>query len=164
MATAILTAARLRELAHYDQETGSFRWLSTGKGRNNSGAFGGYDLSGYLTAHVDGRHYKQHRLAWLYVYGEMPSGHLDHINGDPSDNRIINLRVVSITTNNQNQRRARKHSATGMLGVFPYLDGRFRAQIKVEKKAVHVGVFDTAEQAQAAYVSAKRLLHEGCTL
>jgi hypothetical protein len=160
---AQITEQRLKEVASYDPETGLFRWLASGRGRKNSGEFGLSDKDGYRTVCIDYKHYKQHRLAWLYVYGHMPDGHLDHINGDPADNRISNLRIATIKANNQNQRRARKVSATGTLGVFPYLDGRFRAQIKSEGRAIHLGVFFTEEDAKAAYLAAKRQLHEGYT-
>jgi hypothetical protein len=119
----------------------------------------------YVTIKVDAKRYLAHRLAWLYVHGEWPSRHLDHIDGDPSNNRIANLRDVSRSINMQNQLRARGDSLTGLLGVCK--DTRkpwFYARITVHGKQINLGCFRTADAAHEAYLTAKRRLHEGCTL
>src|SRR5690606_8595946 len=98
MADAILTQKRLRELVSYCPDTGIFHDSISGK------QISGYDSKGYRRLWLDGRNYMMHRLAWLYVYGRWPRAMIDHINGDPRDNRIVNLRDVTNAVNQQNQR------------------------------------------------------------
>jgi hypothetical protein len=80
--------------------------------------------------------YKAHRLAWAFVHGGFPDQHIDHINGDPSDNRLCNLRVADRSLNMQNQRHARSDSATGLLGVSKNGSG-WRAEIRVDGKKIN---------------------------
>ena len=100
-----ISQKRLKELLHYDPETGVFTWLRReGKSRavsvfnsNYAGKVAGNiqtDSSGHkqISIYFDKKAHKAHRLAWLYVYGKMPKGIIDHINGDSLDNRIVNLR------------------------------------------------------------------------
>jgi hypothetical protein len=174
-----LTRERLRALLHYDPETGVFTWLprelaefSDARAQRSwntkyaGKSAGGLNVVlGYVLIAVDGGRYFGHRLAWLYMTGEWPSRHVDHIDGQGWNNRWSNLRDVSAAVNLQNQRRARSNSESGLLGV--HLDkrcGRYRAQIRVSGKVHALGYHDTAEEAHAAYVEAKRRLHEGCTL
>lgn len=105
-----------------------------------------------------------HRLAWLYVYGEWPNGDIDHIDGDRLNNRIANLRDVSRRVNLENQRRPKACNKSGFLGVKTFRDQRFQARIQVRGVQLHLGTFDTPHEAHAAYVAAKRNLHQGCTL
>ena len=95
--------------------------------------------------------------------GAMPAGDVDHINGNRADNRWCNLRDVSRTLNNQNQRRAQKDNETGLLGVSPHR-GRFKAQIRVNGKVRNLGLFDSPEVAHKVYLAHKRLMHPGNTL
>jgi hypothetical protein len=120
--------------------------------------------NGYFYIGVLGKKFLSHRLAYLMHYGEMPSCPVDHINGIPTDNRIVNLRAVSQSANMQNMRRATSASSTGLLGVATTRRSNFVAQIRAGGKRIHIGTFDTAEQAHAAYIAVKRRLHEGCTI
>lgn len=166
MAAADLSAARLRELLHYDPETGVFRWNQTRCGRAMAGAVAGrLNAGGYWKINVERRNHAAHRLAFLYMIGEWPSGEVDHINGAKCDNRWLNLRDVARVVNMQNQREAHSNSKTGMLGVtFHPKNGKFQARIQVDKKPKSLGYFAKAEDASAAYRDAKRRLHAGCTL
>ena len=119
---------------------------------------------GYAVVRVNGVQHLAHRVAWLLSTGEMPDGVIDHINGDRADNRIANLRVVDVTLNNQNRCAPQRDNKTSkFLGVCSWTrcPGKFRAQIKVMGKKVHLGVFDSEEEAAAAYIEAKRRLHLG---
>jgi hypothetical protein len=102
-----LTAERLRELLHYDPDTGDFTWRTARK-RIPAGAIAGTVERGFRRITIGGgRHgprYSAHRLAWLYMTGAWPNGYLDHINRDPDDNRFANLRLA---TNSQNQANTR---------------------------------------------------------
>jgi len=117
-ATSKITKDRLCEALSYDQETGMFRWVScSARNVKNGDAAGTIDSKGYRTIRVDYVVHKAHRLAWLYVYGELPSGVIDHINGDRGDNRIANLRDATHAINCQNVRKANKNNTSGLLGA-----------------------------------------------
>lgn len=79
---------------------------------------GHYDSYGYLKIKIKGKSFMAHRIAWFLYYGEMPQKEIDHINGDRSDNRISNLRVVSRYENNLN-RRYKPNKSTGYIGISP---------------------------------------------
>jgi hypothetical protein len=84
---------------------------------------------------------------------------LDHINGDPSDNRICNLRECSRGENCQNT-RVPKHNKSGLIGAhFDRKAGRWYSQISMGGRNNRLGFFDSAEMAHEAYKSAKRRLH-----
>ena len=149
-----LTASRLKELLHYDQETGVFTWREPASGRKNPAAARG-DKHGYRRIRIDGCLYYAHRLAWLYVYGEWPSTGLDHINGDPSDNRIVNLRQA---TQAQNARNVWRPSRSLPRGVYA-LGRRYEAKISAGGKRYYLGLFKTPQEASEAYTKAARELH-----
>lgn len=143
----------LRKLLQYDEETGVFTRLGTGRKITPK------NKAGYVVVYLFGGSYYAHRLAWLYVNGSMPAGQIDHINGDKSDNRIANLRVVSAALNSQN-RPAQSNNKTGFKGVsFNTRRTRFHACIRVAGKTIHLGNFVKAEDAAAAYALAAARYH-----
>lgn len=159
-----VTQARLRELFDYDPETGVFTNRVRRANRAAGEVAGGLNALGYVTVAVDGKRYLAHRLAWLYVYGEMPK-QIDHINCNRADNRIANLRKCDQKQNTQNIRRAHFDNRTGRLGVEKIpATGKYRARICVAGKATHIGCFPTAEEAHSAYLAAKSQLHPFSTL
>lgn len=159
MAKADLTAQRLRELLDYDPLTGEVRW------RNRPGVLAGnLEPNGYISICIDLHREKAHRLAWVYMTGARPKGLIDHIDGDPSNNRWINLRDASHAVNIQNQRKAHKDNASGLLGVSLHKEGRWRAQIRCGSTRRSLGIYPTPEAAHAAYLAAKRAMHPGCTI
>ena len=160
--TQDLSAEQLRKMLHYDPETGVFVWIERAKARPVGVPVGCPTARGYLRAGINKRLYYLHRLAWLYVYGEWPD-RVDHINGNAQDNRIANLRSVSHQVNLENLRRAHVDSRTGVLGVCQR-DGKFIARIKANGRRVSLGRFASLEEARAAYIAAKRELHQGNTL
>lgn len=156
-----LTAEELREIWHYDPDTGSFTWRKPTKIGRPPGTK--VNKRGYVTIMIRYKNYFAHRLAWLYMTGEWPKNRIDHINGVGSDNRFCNLRDVTVTVNAENQRRPRKDNGVGFLGVAKN-NKRFMAKIKVNGKFVYLGTFDTPEEAHAAYLEAKRQMHVGCAI
>lgn len=162
---AALTLERLRQVLDYDAATGAFTWKErTSKCTRIGASAGSNTASGYLRIFIFGREYLAHRLAWMYVHGEMPRSLIDHINGVRTDNRIANLRDASRAVNQQNQRRAMVTNHLGVLGVRQRTTNSFSATLVIDGKPKHLGSFKTAELAHAAYVEAKRRHHAGCTL
>ena len=166
----MVTQQRLKELIHYDPETGVFRWRIKPCDRIAAGAIASNisKTHGYVRIGIDCRRYQAHRLAWLYMTGSCPTESIDHKNGNRTDNRFANLRAATATINNQNQRRARSDSKIGMLGVSPNPGGppgrKFAAFIRYEGRVRNLGNFATATEAHEAYVAAKRKHHPGGTL
>lgn len=162
---AKLTAARLRELLHYDATSGAFYWVST-DGRARKGALAGNrNSNGYMVVGLFGVKYRQHRLAWLYVYGEWPDGVVDHIDGNKDNNKIENLRVVSQAQNLQNRRSASVASACGVLGVYySARRGGYMASVTTAGSKKRRGPYRSIERARIAYVDLKRTHHEACTI
>jgi len=167
MADGILTVDRLKQLLQYDPVTGIFTRLQRTANRTKIGeAVGSLNSEGYLQANLDFKKYKMHRLAWMYVTGANSVCEIDHVNGNKSDNRWVNLREVTREQNLQNQRKAKSDSSTGFLGVKPCPGraGFFLAQINTNGKRKHLGTFSSAEDAHQAYLRAKRELHSSCTI
>jgi hypothetical protein len=158
-----LNSTRLRELLTYDPATGIFTWRIGRKGRSTkAGARAGRPhVKGYEWIGVDGERIMAHRIAWCYTHGYWPPHQIDHINGDRADNRLSNLRLATPAENLQNKRHPN--------GANPYRGvrnshGRWQASIYVNKKFVHLGMFDTPEDARDAYIRAKRVHHTFNTL
>ncbi len=89
----------------------------------------------------------------------MPLVEIDHINGVRNDNRICNLRDATPQINMQNKKTAHKNNKLGILGVSKRKDGKFQAQIKSNGERFHLGVFNTADDASAAYWARKIKIH-----
>jgi hypothetical protein len=151
-----ISAERLRELLQYDEETGLFYrkcLVRNGGGQRVGDEAGCVNKHiGYVMINVDGRQYYAHRLAFLYMSGEVPS-EVDHINRDRADNRWSNLRACTRNENLAN-RVEWSRNGLGVKGVRQEPSGKFRAEIRVNKKTHYLGVFETVGEAHAAYVIA----------
>jgi hypothetical protein len=155
-----ITAEFVRELFHYDPETGLFTRRVSRMGRwGKAGAIaGGIKPNGYRVIWI-GANFMAHRLAWLYVHGSWPAGQIDHINRVRDDNRIANLRVVTHTENMEN-RKVQRNNTSGYPGVYPDRCGRrWIARISSKGKWLYLGSFRSAEEASAAYRKAAAELH-----
>lgn len=166
----------LLNLLEYDPNTGALRWRprkpeqfgggNTGSEANCKGwnkkyageIAGMTSPRGHVSVHVgSGKVYKAHRIIWKMVTGQEPDT-IDHINGEPSDNRWSNLRSVAEAVNHQNMAR-RTDNSTGVAGVFhcPHLIHRpWRVRVTVDKKNRNLGYFATFEDAVKARNEAKR--------
>lgn len=171
MAASDLTAARLRDILHYDPETGVFtRKVRTAQchqiGDRADFVVGTGGQRGYHRVALDGHRHLAHRLAWLYVHGEWPAGEVDHRNGVRGDNWIKNLRDVTRQINAENFRKATKRNKHGtLLGATLHEQNHcWIARITVARKSIYIGSFTTEEQAHLAYLAYKRKHHIGCTL
>lgn len=153
----------LKEIINYVEETGEL-FAAKRRGRVLAGErLGTLHKTGYIHVSIFGRIYKAHRVAWAIKTGEWPKGDIDHFNGIKSDNRFFNLRDVSHSLNQQNQRRAHSGNATGLMGVTKS-KYKFIASIRIGKKTKYIGSFDTPEAANEAYLLEKRKMHQGCTI
>jgi hypothetical protein len=154
-----LTAGRLRELLHYDPETGVFTWRVP-RGNVKAGDVAGkFSGDGYRQVCVCGRFYYAHRLAWFYIHGVWPEAEIDHRNRDRSDNRMSNLRPVSRAENKQNSKVYRGNSS-GFKGVA--WSDRHRAwvaRIWSNKRVTHLGRFPSINDAIAARKAAEAKYH-----
>ena len=121
---ALLTQKRLREILSYCEVSGDFVWVAkpcvnahrikVGNPANR------VNSQGYITIWIDGKSYLAHRLAWLYVYGRFPDGlrpEIDHMDGNPINNSIANLREVSRSENQRNQKMC-SDNTSGITGVY----------------------------------------------
>ena len=147
-----LTQARLKELLHYDPETGRFTWLVAPKfGSVKAGdPAGGTNSQGYLAIRLSGRLYVAHRLAYLYMTGAFPKDFVDHIDRDRTNNRWVNLRPAT-RSQNQANRGLQTNNVSGVRGVsWHTARQKWRATGQVLGVAHHIGLFDCLEDAQSA--------------
>lgn len=163
-----LTAERARELLHYDSATGILRWRVRPwkRSRAKAGDEAGYRRrDGYIRVGIDGVSYYGHRIALLISTGVWPSEVIDHIDGNPTNNRLANLRDVTATVNAQNLKGPRANNKVGLLGAsYHKQSGLWHARIRVDGRCSSLGYFQTPDLAAAAYLAAKRQLHSGNTL
>lgn len=161
-----LTQQRLKEILRYDEETGLFfRKVASAQSVRVGDVAGSLKKDGYIFISVDGRIYRAHRLAWLYIHGEWPKNELDHIDCVRSNNRISNLRDVDRITNSTNARVGRINGTSGLLGVsWDRVNKKWVAQITSGGKNKKIGRFEKKEDAYSAYLSEKRRLHSGCVI
>lgn len=141
----------LTHLFIYDRDAGTLAWRNPPKQHPflKGKILSKIDATGCITVGIKGKLYKVHRLIWFIENNTWPKM-IDHINGDRKDNRIINLRGVESRTNQQNQHR---HRAGKLVGAsFHKIAGRWRATIKIEGKAKHLGHFDTEFAAHQRYL------------
>lgn len=154
----MLTATRVRELFRYEPETGVFtRLISRGKGKAGD-VIAGFRKDGYQIIRVDGEKILGHRLAWLYAHGRWPKQDIDHIDGNPSNNALANLRDVPRSVNISNQSRPRTNTTSGHLGVAVVKSRGFIAQVVVRGVHHHLGVYPTAIEASRVYQRVKASL------
>ena len=156
---AHISREEVSALLNYDPVTGIFKHKVDGHKRKAGAVAGRLDTKGYVRIRLfGGQEFKAHRLAWLMIYGVWPEAEIDHINGCPSDNRIINLRDVSVAENGWNRKSAMKNNQLGVLGVC-LVNGKYYAQIGANGTNHCLGLFDTLEEATEARAAAKQLLH-----
>ena len=128
----MLTQERLKELLHYNPDTGDIIRLSTGNTLRTTNSHG------YFVVEVDKVLYYAHRIAWMYIYGEFPYLDIDHINGDKVDNRIVNLREACDRTNGRNKKQ-QSNNKTGVTGVsYEKKSNTWRVNISTNDKRIYV--------------------------
>ena len=154
-----ITHSTLLKIVHYNEHTGEFTWASPRPKIIVGQRAGTIHTKGHRKIKVAGKLYFEHRLAWFYVYKTWPDGIIDHINGDPGDNRIANLRIA---TNGQNRANSKTYAASGYKGVTfkKWLkDKPWQAAITHNKRVIYLGCFPTKEEAHKAYCDKAKELH-----
>ena len=113
----MITQKQIKELIHYDKDSGVFTWKVDRQNIAKKGMVAGSSASdNYLVLTLFNKQYKAHRIAWMYEYGHFPKDNIDHINGNKKDNRIINLRDVTSLINHKNM-SIDKRNKSGKTGV-----------------------------------------------
>jgi len=146
----MISHERLKELVHYDPETGIFTSKVKMRSKQPDSALGTPRPDGYLNIGVDYGVYLAHRLAWFYMTGEWPARQIDHRNKKKSDNRFKNLREA---TNTQNHRNKPSYNLSGLKGVSKSKN-RWMARIKVNGTTIFLGRHASKERAHEAYCAA----------
>ncbi|EIA5146030.1 HNH endonuclease [Salmonella enterica] len=150
-----MTQDEVKALFVYEPLTGLLRrvggrkpysWHGTGKNQR------------YLATTIGRKTYYLHQLVWLYHHGSIPPM-LDHINRDPRDCRIENLRVCNNAQNQYNIAK-RRHNTSGFKGVVfhPNCPRKpWQAKIVIRGRVKSLGYFPTKEQAAEAYAKGAEL-------
>ena len=155
----------LKEVITYNRETGDMRWRVSTSARSIKGSAVGSVNENRVSVHVLGNRTRLHRLAWLYEYGYLPDTDIDHVDTNPQNNAISNLRLATKKQNRENVRLPNKNNQAGYRGVFfSKKDNLFIAKITHNYKSISVGYFKSAKEASDAYIKAKRRLHEFNTM
>jgi hypothetical protein len=145
----MITQEELKELLHYDPETGLFTWRAKKRFRK-AGSIAGGLTNGYIIIKLNGHNVRAHRLAFLYMTGAFPTEVVDHINMVKHDNRWVNLRHATFGQNRFNIEPP-ANNTSGFLGVTWHKPGKkWCAQIWFEGKKHYLGLFNTAELASNA--------------
>jgi hypothetical protein len=132
----------------YDERTGYIIKKKTGE------VAGYIRKDDYIGVWFAGVPHLAHRIAWLLHYGAFPEGMIDHINRVRDDNRIENLRIISRSGNAQNTISPDTEGANWHKN-----NKRWTSKITIDRKTIHLGSFDTPEEAREAYLTAKRQHH-----
>lgn len=172
MPKKLIPIETLRKLLRCEPEIGKLFWRerpvwmfsgkhceSTCRGWNKrlagKEAFTAPDARNYLTGRIFNETFKAHRVIWALYYGEWPDHEVCHDDGDPANNRIDNLYDGTHEVNMKNVKKS-KNNTSGMTGV--YWDkqrDKWNPKIKVNGKSIHLGYFDTFEEAVAARKAAE---------
>ena len=157
----MINQKQLKERLDYNPETGLFHWKrKTSNSMRPSLLAGGIDRDGYNYIVIQGKSYCVHRLAWLFMDGDFPSGSLDHINQIRSDNRWINLRQATNGQNACNSKTPSKNTS-GVKGV-SWIEKRKRwqASLVVDGKQVFAKRFKNLDEAKSSIMKAREQFHK----
>lgn len=143
-----MTKKELKKYLNYNKKTGEFKWIKKTSNRVKIGDTAGtINNNGYVTIGLLGKFYKAHTLAWLYCFGKFPKYQIDHIDGNPSCNKILNLRDVPQSENCKN-RKIRSNNTSGYTGVtYAKVNRKWKAFICIDGVQTSLGYFKKKEDA-----------------
>lgn len=155
-----ISADYVRRLFDYRPETGLFYWREQRSWKTPSGSTAGnVARDGYVRVKIDSQPVLAHRLAWLYMTGAWPADEIDHRDLCRTNNRWENLRVASHGQNQSNTRTYR-NNRTGLKGArLDARSGKYYAVIVKGSVQTHLGTYQTAQEAHAAYAVAAKQIH-----
>jgi len=159
-----LEASFFLKFISYDPESGNLYWQNPISNRVRKGSIAGNVSQGYIKVGINGNHYLAHRVAWLLHTGRWPKEHIDHINGDGTDNRICNLRECTYGQNAQNRLKKRTKSSNPKskhIGVYwNKKNKKWECSIGANGKTYRLGLFSDESEAHQAYLKKKKEIHE----
>ena len=154
-----------------DHEAGTLIWkenvdIPTGRIRNMRNTrfagkiAGNVGVNGYREVRLLGRLHKAHRILWEMAHGPIPKGYgIDHIDGNPGNNRLLNLRLANQSENNRNTGKP-SHNTSGIKGVcFDKIQGKWMARIQHQGRTINLGRFQTKGLAAVARAKAAIRYH-----
>lgn len=154
----MITQDFLKSILHYDPETGVFTRVVDRSNMKKGSIAGSRRKDGYVLISILKRGYYCHRLAFLYVHGYIPNK-IDHINCNPSDNRISNLREANQSENMRNT-CIQSTNTSGIKGVVWDKDrSKWRAQIRHLGKMYNLGRYNCINEASLAIKMHRNKLH-----
>lgn len=144
-----------RPLGHFSSEQSFKRWKTVYSGK----IAGSLDSDGYIVIRINYEIYFSHRLAWILMTGKWPKSGLDHIDGNPINNKISNLREVNQSQNNCNA-KIRRDNSSGLRGVtWDKERNKWQVQLSINKKRVFYARYDSLEDAKISYKKASEKYH-----
>jgi hypothetical protein len=161
MTKTLLPLGGLEDVLRYEPGTGKFFWLVARPRKTRAGDPAGHlNKAGYIEIRYNHITYQAHRIAWYLHTGEDPAAlQIDHVNGDPADNRIANLRPATPAQNAKNIRK-RKGTTSKYKGVtWRQKIGKWETQIKIDGKSMYLGCYADELDAHLAYCAAAARLH-----
>jgi hypothetical protein len=162
--TVAISQDKLKQIVRY--EDGKLFWLPRGYGKfdkqfsgNEAGHFD--KKSQRIMIRWEGKLILAHRAIWVFHNGEIPEGmEIDHINGNPSDNRIENLRLCTRSQNTMNTKINCKNK-TGVKGIiWNKLNKNWRGRLNCDKKVIEIGSFQCFGKARSAVMQARNEYHK----
>jgi hypothetical protein len=153
----MLTQKYLQDL--FDYQDGCLIWKTQLAYRGKSGTIAGSKRNdGYFQVGINNTDYLLHRLIYLYFHGVMPK-YIDHIDGSRNNNKIDNLRECTNQQNSFNSRIS-KNNTSGIKGVsWDKSRDKWQAKCTLNRKTIHLGRFDSIEQADLALRSWREQNH-----
>lgn len=156
----MLTQSELKSQLSYNKDTGIFTWkINKSRLAKIGNIAGSLHNNGYYSICINNKQYLAHRLAWLYISGEMPKNNIDHIDNNKINNKINNLREATKSQNEFNT-KLRNNNSSGFKGVC--LDKRknlWYSSSCINNKRTFLGCFKTAQLASVAYINFTKKHH-----
>lgn len=147
----MISQEKLKERLRYEPDTGDWFWVDHPWFKSYAGCqvAGNRDSDGYARVSINNKNVKLHRLAFLFMLGELPPDEVDHINGDKTDNRWVNLRLAVRAENGQNIRDSGRNTS-GVIGVnWSHSEQKWQVRVMAYGQRFSGGYFDDLDQAKA---------------